>query len=226
LKAIVFFAGTYFVDLSKKPFRKAKNKSDPLIICLMGYLHNSSGAYKIKSLIENKTGYEVKCLNPKSYFDSIDQHTKNLNDEIKKILQGTDVKKIILIGHSMGGLVALNYALQNQEKKSLIKDVITIASPFQGTKIAHMGFGKCAKDMYPDSLCLQSINESAKNNPNFRILQIGLKHDLIVPYQSAFLQDISIENTRTIENVGHVEVLMSEEMINALIDYIKSHYSK
>jgi len=223
LIAVLFFAAIYFVDLSKDNLQNKAKESDPLIIFVPGYLHNSSGAVKIKFKIENETGIAVRCINSNSIFESIEDYTDRLGQEIKKIQIHEGQRKIKLIGHSMGGLVVLNYFFKNL---SSVDSVVTISSPCQGTNMAYLANGKCAKEMRPHSEFIDQLNQKSKNNPNCRILQIGLKHDLIVPLQSAFLEDIPKQNTKIIEEIGHADILMSDEMIDVLINEIKRTPSK
>lgn len=221
LIAVLFLAAVYFVDLSKDNLKKCKNESDPLIIYVPGYLHNSSGAVKIKSRVENETGVSLKCINLNSYFSSIDDYTIELKDQIQKIQAQAGMKKIILVGHSMGGLVALNYALNNPDGIKSVEKVFTISSPSKGTVAAYIGVGECAKEMRPGSKLVNRLNLDSKNNPNCRITQIGLKHDLIVPLETAFLDGVPKANTKIIEEVGHADILTSDEMIDILIQEIK-----
>lgn len=226
LVAVLFFAAIYFVDLSKDNIQLPEKTSDPFIIFVPGYLHNSSGAVKIKSEIEKETGISVKCINSNSLFGSIVDRSKSLGLEIEKIRKEIGQRKIILIGHSMGGLVALNYALKDQGEKSDIDSVMTISSPSKGTPMAYIGAGQCAKEMLPHSEFIDQLNLKSKHNLDCQLLQIGLKHDIIVPLQSAFLEDIPDENTYVIENVGHLDILLSDDMIAILIDEIKNPSSK
>jgi|GEM_PF-1659509 len=216
------FATIYFKDLSKNNSKKIPLESDPLIIIICGYLHNSSGALELQYEIEKRTAIPVRCINPESLLESIDNHSKNLGSEIAKAEQEIGTRDIVLIGHSMGGIVSLVYAFK--EGKSKVKDLITLSSPSKGTKIAHIGFGECAKEMRKDSNLIKEINENSKTDHGIRLLQIGLKNDLIVPLKSAFLDGVPQENTRTLNGMGHTEILLDKQAIDIVIDHIIANY--
>ncbi len=215
-------ATIYFKDLSKNNSKKIPLENDPLIIVICGYLHNSSGALELQYEIEKKTAIPVRCINPESLLTSIDNHSKNLENEIEKAEQEIGERDIVLIGHSMGGIISLVYAFK--EGKSKVKDLITLSSPSKGTKIAHIGFGECAKEMCTDSDLIKEINENSKTDHGIRLLQIGLKNDLIVPLESAFLEGVSQENTRIINGMGHTEILFDKQAIDIVIDHILANY--
>ena len=223
LAVMSLLATIYFKDLSKNNSKKIPLKNEPLIIIICGYLHNSSGALELQYEIEKRTLIPVRCINPESLLASIDNHSKNLGNEIAKAEQEIGERDIVLIGHSMGGIISLVYAFSTS--KSKVKDLITLSSPSKGTKIAHIGFGECAKEMCTDSDLIKKINEKSKTDHGIRILQIGLKNDLIVPLKSAFLDGTPKENTRTINGMGHTEILLDKQAIDIVIDHILTNYA-
>ena len=75
-----------------------------------------------------------------SYSDSvskIDNLSQELGQQIEAILGYTGVKKVVLIGYSMGGVVARNYVVKYNSKRN-VKTLITISSPHQGSYLANV----------------------------------------------------------------------------------------
>lgn len=215
-------ATIYFKDLSKDNSKKIPAEGDPLIMIICGYLHNSSGALDLQYEIEKRTGIPVRCINPEKLLESIANHSENLIKEIAIAEEQIGKRDIVLIGHSMGGIISLVYGFG--EGKSKVKDIITLSTPSKGTKLASIGLGKCAEEMRKNSNLIKDLNENSNKDHGFRILQIGLKNDLIVPLKSAFLDGIPKENRRTINGMGHTEILLDKEAIDIVIDHILSHY--
>ena len=215
-------ATIYFKDLSKNNSKKIPAEGDPLIIIICGYLHNSSGALNLQYEIEKQTGIPVRCIDPENLLESIEDHAKNLVSEIEIAEEQIGKRDIILIGHSMGGIISLVYAFN--KGKSKVKDIITLSAPSKGTKLANIGFGKCAEEMRKNSNLIKELNENSKKDHGIRILQIGLKNDLIVPLKSAFLEGVPKENKRTISDMGHTEILLDNEAIGMVTEHIRTHY--
>lgn len=222
LVSMGLLATIYFMDLSKKNSEKVPNGNDPLIFIVCGYMHNSSGALYLQHEIESRTGIPVRCINPPSLFSSIHNHSDHLSSEMLKADHKTNN---ILIGHSMGGLIALDYAFNKQAPNAKVSDVITIATPSKGTTISKVGLGECSKEMCPNSEFIQDTNAKSMEH-KVRVMQIGLKHDIIVPSRAAFLDGVTEENRHILEDVGHTEILLKKETADLIINYIQSKYPR
>jgi tetratricopeptide (TPR) repeat protein len=53
-------------------------------------------------------------------------------DKLDKLIKKTDSPKVILIAHSMGGLISKGYILSNYEGKKKVEALITIGTPYGG----------------------------------------------------------------------------------------------
>jgi len=197
------------------------NKTDKIPILLVhGYIHNSSvWLYHAKKL--NKKGFgPIFTVNLGSIFSSIEEYTNVLSNKIDQILKTTKKKKIILIGHSMGGLVSLNYATHHQ-KKNHIKAIVTIGSPIKGTKMANLALGDCGKQMRPGSFFLRNLNEAIQEVNDFKIFNIASKTDeIIIPYSSAVIgnaYDVAVLN-----RIGHNALLYSNRVNKILSNWLLS----
>ncbi len=73
-----------------------------------------------------------------SAFNSIEVRGNQLADQVEQILAITGAPKVILVGHSMGGLdvrYATKYRLANK-----VAAVVTVATPHRGAKIADLAY--------------------------------------------------------------------------------------
>lgn len=55
---------------------------------------------------------------------------KTIDDAVEEVKEKTGAEKVNLFGHSLGGIIALDYALDRPEN---VEDILTVASPFRGT---------------------------------------------------------------------------------------------
>lgn len=105
--------------------------------------------------------------------NKIDGYVKKLSLEIQK----RNVKKPILIGYSMGGLIATRYAQEYGWDK--VERVITIAAPFHGTKLAQLiEWLPAGKDMLPESNFLKELRKTSP--PKGKLVCISGKWDQFV----------------------------------------------
>jgi len=208
------FIGTFFLVpiFSRVSLKWINNgvQNKPIIL-IHGYLHHAFvWIYHGKKL--SKKGFSpIYTLNLKHSLASIHNHANDLEKKINQILKETKSDEIILIGHSMGGVIASYYAL-NIAKKGLVKHVITIGSPLRGTKIAKFGIGKCAKEMKRDSEFILDLSEKIKKEKEINFYHIATKTDeLVVPYNSAIM--IGEEKKHfTLNGLGHGSLLYSKRV--------------
>lgn len=188
---------------------ECRGRGTPLLM-VHGYLHVAPvWIYHINRL--KKAGYgPIYALNLGSPFSSIEKHAGKLAKKIKEIEQETGLNKLILIGHSMGGLVSCYYATKIAQPGT-VPQVITLGAPLGGTKVATIGIGKCAKEMKMHSEFTKRLVRNILNEKNVEFYHIGSKSDqLVIPYSSCFVVD-NKERHLLLEGIGHVGLLFSKE---------------
>jgi pimeloyl-ACP methyl ester carboxylesterase len=144
------------------------------------------------------------------YIEDIEKTTDKLNQYI----QQRQLKNIILIGHSLGGIIALNYEKKYQK---IIKKVITISSPIHGAPLANILPPKQfvpADQLTPNSKFLPKL---VQNKFKSKIINLRSKYDEIV-----LLSSCQLRNTQNIQvNVlGHIAIICSEQTISHIKDLI------
>jgi len=98
-----------------------------------------------------------------------DDYARNeIHIKIEEILLQTKSNQIILIGHSMGGLIAGDYAEYVSPKS--VKHIITISTPWQGAPIIQVVkylpcfSSKRYQQMLPNSAYLKELNDSVRRS--------------------------------------------------------------
>jgi triacylglycerol lipase len=131
--------------------------------------------------------------------------------EIKKYIIENNLKDLIFIAHSKGGLIS-RVLLTDKEVEKRIKKIFTIAVPHQGTL---WGYGK-VKNLHELSYSSSIIKELPFGNK--KIINITAKVDQhIVPKEKAFLKGATnIE----LDIIGHTRILESEETKRIIEKYL------
>jgi triacylglycerol lipase len=232
---LVFLATFFLIPLlsrcqlkwKKKPNIKEGNVHDKTtlrgpIILIHGYLHHAF-VWIYHGMKFSKKGFgPIYTLNLKKTFGSILDHVDDLDKMVKKVLKETNGEEVILIGHSMGGLIASYFALNVAKKKS-VNHVITLGTPLKGTYMARFGFGKCAKEMSRDSSFIKELNEKITNEKEINFYHIATKNDeLVIPYNSAILGDDEKKHL-ILNGVGHGSLLYSKR-VNDKISFWLTKY--
>ncbi|MGP4107563.1 alpha/beta hydrolase [Virgibacillus sp. L01] len=120
------------------------------------------------------------------------------------------IDMVNLVGHSMGGLVALKSIQEYQDKKQYprVAKLITIGSPFDGIyskPYFQIHRDAAATDLKPNSAALQTIHENKHMIPKgLDILNIGSTGDLVAMPES-------VQSLRSIVRKGQMRKKMIED---------------
>ncbi len=212
----IFFLSFSYLMLPLSFFRpKVKSGRKTPILLVHGYANSSAiWIYQLLSLKKRGLG-PIYTINLGYPFSSIEKYSEKLKKKIEEI--GSD--KIILIGHSMGGLVA-SYCALNLKPKVKVTDIITIGSPLHGTKVAILGPGKCAKEMRYQSEFTRDLVNKIKANKSIRFFCIGSKVDhVVVPNASSLLGDRS-EDEYLLDDIDHVSMVFQSKISNKIAQWL------
>ena len=151
---------------------------------------------------------------------SIEAMMPTFESRIDAIIRETGQQEIIVIAHSMGGLLARAYLAQVGATR--IAKLITLGTPHHGSRIAALGVFECAKQMRYRSPWIEMLEVmEAANPPAIPALSIyTLNDDLVYPPESSVLEWEGAENV-PVSAVGHVALLYSESIAKRVIAAIR-----
>jgi len=221
LFALLLVIGLYGLSLCRIKKKDTKIQKGAPVVLVHGYFNTGSvWAYIQRGLAKREIGpvFTVDLGNP---FHSIEEHVETLATKISQIEKETGRKDIILIGHSMGGVVSALYATQ---KGSLgkVTDVITLGSPLSGTRVAKIGLGANARDMELNSPLCQEVQALIRSNQTIRFYHVASKTDILVmPYSSAWI-DGPRHQKLIVSGIGHVSLVFSPRILRQIVEWIRN----
>ncbi len=153
---------------------------------------------------------------------SIDAMVTTLAARIAEILRATHQEKIIVVAHSLGGLVTRAYMAQNGSTR--IARLITLGTPHHGTQLAGAGMFECARQMKYQGPWLEMLADMEAADPQVvpTLAIYTVNDDLVYPPESAVLEWAECV---PVSAVGHVGLLYSEPVANRVIAAIRKHTS-
>lgn len=223
-----FWCELYYV-FSKyllKPFSwfdlsvKGNKQATTAILLVHGYCrHQSDWLYLRKQF--RSTGCPVFTVNLNPNFASIATIANDsLPKKIAKIKELTGCNNIILIGHSMGGLVSSYYS-EYLDIENLIKAVITIASPLHGTKVAVAAAGANGREMCPNTDFLLELCARIRYSPQKYYHILSRFDNMIFPWNSAVLDSTPESQKFILPLDGHLQMLHSKNVAMQLNAWVK-----
>ena len=112
-------------------------------------------------------GHIVATVSLTPPYTSIGKLVPQLERRIDEVCRATGAEQVVLVAHSMGGLVCRAYLGRNGRAR--VERLITIASPHAGSELARIGFGANAREMEPGSRWLQDLAASEVRVPTVAI---------------------------------------------------------
>jgi hypothetical protein len=216
VKSTFLFPHTFF-DSYHQP--KGDLKGRPILM-VNGYLSfGSTWDYQRERLSAEGFG-PIYTMNVGSG-QSIKTYAKHVAEKAKAIKEETGRNDLTLIGHSKGGLVSSYYATTLAQEDGIeVKDVITVGSPLAGTPLAPLGFGQDAWEMRTESLFHRELRQHIADHPEIRFSQIASEVDLIVPKESALLQE-GTWRQYTVKDLGHLALVFSSRVADQITEWLR-----
>jgi len=187
------------------------------VLLIHGFLHNSSAWNHLILYLQSKGHKNIYTIDLYNTLKSIETHSEKVAEMAKDIFQKTG-KKSILIGHSMGGITALDAATKNQ---SYIHGVITISSPLSGTSLSKGNFVPSMEQMKIDSIYLDHLHKRIQKAKELDIRIIGNTGDMIVRPNQSTHEGIRHTKKIILENTGHLNILLAKKMHETVADWLR-----
>jgi pimeloyl-ACP methyl ester carboxylesterase len=203
--------------IKRKAFFESINESHPPVLLLHGYLGTRGSMYILERRL-NDDGICVFSFNLGSLnVRDIRTSAFLIHRKIESILAQTPVRKIDIIGHSMGGLIGLYYVkkLGGHEK---VRKLVMMGTPMRGTWAALLGVATVglvsasAWQLLPGSRFLKELNSGLLPS-GVQYFTIAAQRDWVCPIDSTPLEGAE---SLTVP-LGHSSLVMSEDVYRHIL---------
>jgi pimeloyl-ACP methyl ester carboxylesterase len=194
----------------------ATRASFPPIILLHGLFENRSCLFWLQHRLRSAGYRQLISINTPPWRD-LETLTEQLAKKVDELRIRLKVDKVILIGHSMGGMIARNY-VQNRGGAANVARVITLGSPHQGSKLAPFALSAMGQMLLPGSEFLRRFNSVAWPE-ELPIISIYTRYDnIVLPAELA-----RMEGARSVEldGMGHMALLFHPRSLQAVVESLK-----
>ena len=179
------------------------------ILLVHGYGCSRGIWWRIRRDLE-AAGHTVASVSLYPPYTSIGKLVPQLATRIDEVCAATGAQQVILIAHSMGGLVCRSYL--SRHGISRVEQLITLATPHQGSELARIGLGQNAREMEPGSKWLRDLSAEPARIP---ITSIRTCHDNYVMPQD--YQRLAGARDIELPGIGHLAMLYATRTSKLLI---------
>lgn len=181
----------------------------PPLLLIHGYSCSRGSWWWLRCRLE-AAGWMVATISLEPIYTSIDNHAEALARRIDAVLAETGAQQLILVGHSMGGLVARAYCRRFGVQR--VARLVTLGTPHSGSALARLGMGENGRQMRPGSEWLQAL---ARETVMPETTAIYSPHDNYVMPQSNLI--LPGATNRALDGLGHLAMLFSPRVADALL---------
>jgi len=198
--------------LPPKERQPAENVATPIIL-LHGLFHNRACWLWTKYRLRRRGFRSIYTLNLPPWQD-VETLTERVAKKVDELRHTLGIKKVCLVGHSMGGIIARNY-LQIRGGEQKVERCILLAAPNGGSKLAPFALSPLGRLLIPGSEFLRRL-ALAPLPPETELRAICSRHDnMVLPWEYG-----RFEGAHNIElaGMGHVSLLYHPRAFKALCE--------
>ena len=202
-----------FETLWMGPDRLRPSTERPPLLLVHGYGCSRAAWWWLRHQLEAR-GWVVATINLEPIYTDIEHYVEPLARRIDEVLTATGAARLILVGHSMGGLVVRAYLrLQGADK---VARVVTLGTPYGGSELARIGFGANGRQMVPGSDWLAQLADYPQ--PVETTVIFSPHDNYVMPQTNLYLPGAQ---RRALDGLGHLAMLYSPRVADALVDTLE-----
>ena len=153
------------------------------VVLIHGVLVNDGVWLSLRRFLAKNGAAPIYTINYGPPLADIEWFAEQLHTRIEAIRAATGAERLVLVAHSMGGLVARAYLRRFGAAR--VAKLITIGAPHHGSMLAWSFPGTCLAQMRPGNAWLADLNRDENIAAPVPITSIWSRHDSMVAPQAS-----------------------------------------
>lgn len=177
----------------------------PPVLLLHGFIDNRSVFTLLRRSLVRNGWRDIRAFNYSPLTCDVRCAAERLAEYVEEVCESTGRRRIDVVGHSLGGLIARHYA-QRMGGDARVRTLVTLGTPHSGTRVAPlMSAHPIVRQLRPES---DVIEELAGPAPGCRTRFVAFWSDLdqlMVPVETARIDhpDLDSRSVR-VSGLGHL----------------------
>jgi pimeloyl-ACP methyl ester carboxylesterase len=190
----------------------ARDPQRPALLLIPGFMCNRAAW---KPLLDSGLlrEFNVATVNLEPIFGDIDGYAEVVHRAVERLRAESGAARVILVGHSMGGLAARVYLRRHGDAH--VARVVTLASPHHGTVFGRLAASRNARQMARGSRFVAHLNRDDHGRWR-RFTTVATRDDnLVVPRSSPLLPGA---RQVVLDGVGHLALIEDRRAWQVIVD--------
>jgi triacylglycerol lipase len=182
------------------------------VVLVHGVLVNDGVWFSVRRFLARRGVTAVYTINYGPPLADIESFAEQLNSKIEEARSATGADRVVIVAHSMGGLVARAYLRRFSSER--VAKLITIGTPHHGSILAFTFPGRSLGQMHPGNPWLAELNRNEEAPAPVPIISIWSRHDsMVAPQASA---ELACAENVAVTGVAH-NALLGDERVMELV---------
>ena len=212
-------------NLLHLPWERLALRADPVprptqrvpVVLVHGYYANRGYFRPLVRALEARGIGPIFVPSASRVLAPIEAFADELHERIEAIAAGTGQPRVIVVGHSMGGLVARAYLARYGNAR--LARLVTLGSPHHGSVLAHLGLGANGRQMLPESDFLARLASDSSTVPPGTVSIYSCHDNMVMPQASSRL---AAARNVALPGLGHIAMLRSPRLVAALVEALEA----
>ncbi|MEF2231431.1 MAG: alpha/beta fold hydrolase [Pseudodesulfovibrio sp.] len=187
------------------------------VVLVHGLYHNRSAWVMLKHRLKRAGLTNVHTCQYNSFTRGFDEAVDGLARKLDGLLGGREDARVVLVGHSLGGLVCRAVA-GDPRYRSHVAGLLALGSPHGGSDLAWFGTNRMARSLIPGRYISRRMDEVEEPDCP-RLAVYNLVDDYVFPLDRLKPNRPGWQE-RVCHPMGHVWMLFSPEVAAVALDFI------
>lgn len=189
------------------------------VLLVHGLYHNRSAWRFFRKSLAEEGFTSIRAITYGSWRGGFEDALTTVRRELRRTLDANPGRKVLLVGHSLGG-VLLRVIASEDEFRERVGALVTLGSPFGGSDLAHLGIGALARSLKPDGVACRA-QRAMKDVEAPKLAVYSPVDDFVFPLNH--LNPGAGWQLHDCEPMSHVWLLYSPQVAGTVAAFLK-HY--
>lgn len=197
--------------------REPLRKGTPVLL-VHGLFHNSSAWITMKQRLREADIHNVHTYQYNSFWGEFPDAVEGLQRKLDSLIQASPDGKVLLVGHSLGGLV-IRSAVGNPRFKGKIAGIVALGTPHGGSDLAAFATNPMGRGLVPGRIIMR-LADLAPDPGCPKLAIYTPMDDFVFPLPTLYPPKTDWQET-ICSPMGHVWMLYSQEVARYVVEFLK-----